>query len=86
MTSCRYKENRKNNHVINEVSNNVGASIMTISVLSIFSIKTWLLPSKADSGSSSLSELQTHLHYDNDAYGGDDADGAVGYDDGYLVW
>ena len=58
---------------------------ISISVLSIFILNTWLLPSKADSGSSSLSELQTHLHYDNDAYDGDDADGG-GYDDGYLVW
>ena len=63
-------------------------------------MKTWLPPNKADSGSSSLSELQTHLHYDNDAYDGDDddadgdddgADGgddeADGYDDdGHLVW
>ena len=48
---------------------------MTTSVLSILNIvKTWLPPNKADSGSSSLSELQTHLHYDNDAYDGDDDD------------
>ena len=54
-----------------------------ISILNI--VKTWLLPNKADSGSSSLSELQTHLHHDNDADGGDDDD-ADGDDDDHLVW
>ena len=61
---------------------------LNISILNI--VKTWLLPNKADSGSSSLSELQTHLQYDNDgddddADGDDDGDGD-GDDDSHLVW
>ena len=61
-------------------------------------VNTWLLPNKADSGSSSLSELQTHLRYDDDPHDGyddvdDDADDDADDDDddddddeGHLVW
>ena len=61
------------------ISNDVSLSIIKIS---LSMVNTWLLPNKADSGSSSLSELQTHLRYDDDPHDGyDDVD-----DEGHLVW